>query len=471
MDPWRAAEYFKTAARQGDARAQAAYGRCLELGVEGDGDSLTWVDWYRLSAEQGDADGQYNLARCLDRGIGVRRDLVAAETYYRLAMEQGYAPQGVLAKDRWNEAPVTPTDRVFERKGGHVRVLADCVIIPGASFCECSVGSVEFEADCRLGMIAEYAFYGTRIKAIEIPSSVEVLGVGSFANCSGLRVLEFEAISHLKIICEEGFWGTGIRTVSIPESVRQIGEWSFACCRSLMSVHFGYRRVLVGDTAFELTPYQKWSAGVAFISDPSETSICSMSFNWDRPHWSPRYWDKGRLVSTFGFLRRSTSAWSLMDLETALQREAGAGERSRCESAVMRAIGLSKQGRHQESYRMYMTAMCGFAETRFSGALTLLVRTAIGAFSEIGVISKRTVERFYCLASMVRSHQVWSIGKYAAAEVTDLVKVETDLLKVVEMRKEGVFLRLLVEWWRSFNGISEDIRGEIAAFNSNRNGS
>jgi hypothetical protein len=137
----------------------------------------------------------------------------------------------------------------------------------------------------------------------------------------------------------------------------------------------------------------------------------------------------------------------------------------------MKAIVLSKQGRHQESYRMYMTAMCGFAETRFSGALTLLVHTAMGAFSAKEVIDRHAVERFCGLASMVRGHQVCYLGKHAAEELENLLWAEVDRRKAAEMRRERLFLRLIGQRWRSYEGISRDIKGEIEQFDWSQNGS
>ena len=49
------------------------------------------VSWYRKAAEQGLAEAQANLGVMFDEGLGIRQNLSAAAWWYRRAAEQGIA--------------------------------------------------------------------------------------------------------------------------------------------------------------------------------------------------------------------------------------------------------------------------------------------------------------------------------------------------------------------------------------------
>jgi len=61
----------RTAADQGDARAQYNLGFMYYFGEGVPQDHAEAVHWYRLAAEQGDARAQYNLGFMYDNGKGV----------------------------------------------------------------------------------------------------------------------------------------------------------------------------------------------------------------------------------------------------------------------------------------------------------------------------------------------------------------------------------------------------------------
>jgi TPR repeat protein len=90
-DPDEAVKWIRKAAEQGDARAEGGLGVCYAEGVGVTKDPAEAVKWYRKAAEQGNAVAQYNLGVCYQNGEGVAKDTAEAVKWYRKAAEQGDA--------------------------------------------------------------------------------------------------------------------------------------------------------------------------------------------------------------------------------------------------------------------------------------------------------------------------------------------------------------------------------------------
>jgi hypothetical protein len=74
------------------------------------------------------------------------------------------------------------------------------------AFANCSnLERVEFGEDSRLTVINVYAFGGTALKCITIPSSVKVIRALVFADCPNLTTVYFEANSRLKKFATTAF--------------------------------------------------------------------------------------------------------------------------------------------------------------------------------------------------------------------------------------------------------------------------
>jgi len=74
--------WYRLAADQGHARAQASI---ADMYLNGDGvpqDDAEAVRWYRLAADQGEASGQYGLGYMYGVGQGVPQDDAAAVHVY-----------------------------------------------------------------------------------------------------------------------------------------------------------------------------------------------------------------------------------------------------------------------------------------------------------------------------------------------------------------------------------------------------
>jgi hypothetical protein len=73
---------------------------------------------------------------------------------------------------------------------------------------------------------------------IEVPSSVEVIGVYGFDKCRSLNEIVFSSGSHLRGI--SGFGGcTSLCRIELPSSVEVIGTYGFNQCTSLRVVMVG----------------------------------------------------------------------------------------------------------------------------------------------------------------------------------------------------------------------------------------
>lgn len=106
----KAAMWFRKAADQNYAPAQAWLGFFYEKGHGVKADPAEAVKWFRKSAEQNDADGLFHMGRAYEGGIGVVKDLGQARTYYTKAAAAGArdAPSA-LANLGGAPATLTPT--------------------------------------------------------------------------------------------------------------------------------------------------------------------------------------------------------------------------------------------------------------------------------------------------------------------------------------------------------------------------
>ena len=106
-----------------------------------------------------------------------------------------------------------------------------------------SLKTVTFEKGSQLKTIKGNAFANcTALTSIEIPASVETIKYSAFNGCTSLKTVTFEKGSELKTI--EGyyqFYGafsdcTSLTSIEIPASVETIGICAFSDCTSLTSI-------------------------------------------------------------------------------------------------------------------------------------------------------------------------------------------------------------------------------------------
>lgn len=90
-DRGRAVEWFRSAARGGDARALNMLGRCHEHGWGVVANPRLAADYYLKASDRGDVWALFNLADLYGRGVGVARDDEAAYRLYAAAAGRGHA--------------------------------------------------------------------------------------------------------------------------------------------------------------------------------------------------------------------------------------------------------------------------------------------------------------------------------------------------------------------------------------------
>ena len=90
-DAAQAVTWNRKAAEQGYAAAQSSLGFMYLQGTGVRKNAAEAAAWIRKAADQGDADAQHNLGLMYQKGEGVPRDAVQALYWYRKAAEQGDA--------------------------------------------------------------------------------------------------------------------------------------------------------------------------------------------------------------------------------------------------------------------------------------------------------------------------------------------------------------------------------------------
>ncbi|MDR1012788.1 MAG: leucine-rich repeat protein [Lactobacillales bacterium] len=88
--------------------------------------------------------------------------------------------------------------------------------------------------------IDEKAFYeNKKIKEVEIPRSIKIIGKKAFTNCQNLTAVTFAGNSQLTKIKFGAFTGcSNLKHIDIPRTVGSIGACAFALCSNLASVTF-----------------------------------------------------------------------------------------------------------------------------------------------------------------------------------------------------------------------------------------
>ncbi len=90
QDYGEAVRWYRLAADQGNAFAQANLGIMYYNGRGVPQDYGEAVRWYRLAADQGNGNAQYNLGLMYGNGQGVPQDDIAAHMWANLAAAQGH---------------------------------------------------------------------------------------------------------------------------------------------------------------------------------------------------------------------------------------------------------------------------------------------------------------------------------------------------------------------------------------------
>ena len=105
VDYEAAVEWFREAAKLGNAYAQYNLGCCYEHGHGVEKDLVQAAAWYSEAAKRNNRYALYALGRCYEEGWGVVRDRAAARRYYRQAESAGllFASEKLKQMDKLDE--------------------------------------------------------------------------------------------------------------------------------------------------------------------------------------------------------------------------------------------------------------------------------------------------------------------------------------------------------------------------------
>lgn len=136
-------------------------------------------------------------------------------------------------------------------------------------------GSAGYSVPEGVGRISAWAFQGTKIWGISIPSSVTEICEGAFLNSSSLGSQEVQLSEGLITIAPNAFEGCkNLKSLSIPASVASIGRYAFYRDSSLSNITFaeGSQLKRIGNATFA-------SCGLSSFEVPaSVTSIGQQAF-------------------------------------------------------------------------------------------------------------------------------------------------------------------------------------------------
>ena len=118
-----------------------------------------------------------------------------------------------------------------------------------------SLESITFKGN-KLNSIGKWAFDGTALAEVKIPSSVEIIDTGAFLACRKLSSVEFldPQNSRLETIGENAFMYTAIEECMMPDSATTLGPAAFSECKNLKKVHISEKAKTVEDNCFLVCP-------------------------------------------------------------------------------------------------------------------------------------------------------------------------------------------------------------------------
>ncbi len=112
---------------------------------------------------------------------------------------------------------------------------------------------VVFPTEASTFTIGDYAFYGTAIKSLLIPSGVTLVGDYAFATCPNITDVEMEALHGDCHFGNNVFNACGaLKHVTLSEKVQNIGDCMFLQCGLLESIRIPSTCKTIGEEAFKL---------------------------------------------------------------------------------------------------------------------------------------------------------------------------------------------------------------------------
>ena len=98
--------------------------------------------------------------------------------------------------------------------------------------------------------IGSYAFLGTGLNSITIPSGVSIINIGTFTNCINLASITIpDGVTSIGVGAFR--YCTNLTSMTIPDNVTSIGQYAFSDCTGLTSVTIGKSVQTMENYAFD----------------------------------------------------------------------------------------------------------------------------------------------------------------------------------------------------------------------------
>ena len=151
--------------------------------------------------------------------------------------------------------------------------MPDGVVTIGTNAFNKSTGLTGITLPQTLQTIGVFAFYGTNLPKVIIPTSVTSLGDNAFGSCTGL--LDIQIPPTISTISHHTFtYCTNLPAITIPASVTSLGDYTFFQCPKLKTVLFsGSAPTLGTSTFYNLDP------GATFYYFNDETGFPTPTWN------------------------------------------------------------------------------------------------------------------------------------------------------------------------------------------------
>ncbi len=155
----------------------------------------------------------------------------------KILNDQNYECECKQCKEARKNKKKDAHSEAFYKYVSKVVIPKNVTEIGGSAFSECCLTSVEFPADSKLKKICngpsedeEYewgAFSNNNLKSINLPKSIEKIGVCAFSENDSLGSVNLSQCANLKNIEESAFMECNLKSVSFPQSLAKLGSGAF----------------------------------------------------------------------------------------------------------------------------------------------------------------------------------------------------------------------------------------------------
>ncbi len=220
------------------------------------GANLLW-DYYKINKYE-IKDGTVAIAGGCEIGDKVEEIVIPDSVKYIGSSSNGLNYEGALGGSKLKK----------------VNIPSSVVRIGTDTFCD-SENLTSIEIPNSVTEIGKYAFWRSGITSITIPESVEIIGRNAFEDTPLSRVV-FSGKSSLRTICVAAFAGCKIKSIALPEALKYIDGAAFSECPNLEQVTIPKSVEFIYDQAFKKCSKLK---NVIFEQDSNLILISNRAFD------------------------------------------------------------------------------------------------------------------------------------------------------------------------------------------------